>query len=246
MVSGVWSQQCINSKAWRTEIDGTGEGYILETCLRSGAFLINWFVDQFLPGDRSQKDFFNKLESQAFGIPIGSDGLITLPFWSGVMNPHWNPKGRGCFIGLSGSHSPVHIYRSILEGICLYQSGATGFVEQETGTSIDQYVAIGGGASSPLWTQMLADSSGREVAISNTIEASALGAAILAAYGAGWFGTIRDAAAEMQGETKKVAPNPEFRKNWDELLDIYNRIYTDNETTCNRLVEFTEKQGKQT
>jgi xylulokinase len=128
----------------------------------------------------------------------------------------------------------------------LYQSGATGFVEQETGTAIDQYVALGGGASSPLWTQMLADSSGRDVAISDTIEVSALGAAILAAYGAGWYDTIRDAAAKMQGGTRKVTPNPEFRKDWDELLDIYNRIYADNEATCNRLVEFTEKQGRQT
>jgi sugar (pentulose or hexulose) kinase len=239
VVSGVWSSECLNSKAWRTEIAATGEGYILETCLRSGAFLINWFVDQFLPGDRSQKDFFKNLETRAAEIPIGSDGLVTLPFWSGVMNPHWNPNGRGCFIGLSGGHSPVHMYRSILEGMCLYQAQATGFAEQETGERIKRYIAIGGGASSPLWTQMLADSTGREVAISDTLEASALGAAMLAGYGAGWFASINEAAEAMQGRTKTVLPNTEVRKTWDDLLDIYNQIYTNNEETFNRLVQFT-------
>lgn len=242
VVSGVWSKECLNSKAWRTEIDGTGEGYNLETCLRSGAFLVNWFVDQFLPGDRSQKDFFKKLESQASQIPVGSDGLITLPFWSGVMNPYWNPKSRGCVIGLSGNHSPVHMYRSILEGMCLYQSQATSFVEEETGVPIDKYIAIGGGASSPLWTQMLADASGREVSISDTIEASALGAAMIAACGAGWFASVRDAAAEMQGKTHAITPDPGIRQTWDELIDIYSGIHQDNESTFNRLVDFTEKR----
>lgn len=244
VVSGVWSPQCLNSKAWRTEISATGEGYILETCLRSGAFLINWFVDQFLPGNRSEKNFFQELEQEARRIPIGSDGLITLPYWSGVMNPHWNPNGRGCFIGLSGGHKPVHLYRSILEGMCLDQAQATNGVEQETGLQVNRFVAIGGGASSPLWTQMLADSTGRQVAISETVEASALGAAMIAGYGAGWFASFDEAAEAMSATTKIVEPDPKVRRTWDELLAIYRRLYPDNEKTFNDLVNFAVKAAE--
>ena len=245
VVSGVWSPQCLNSKAWRTEISATGEGYILETCLRSGAFLINWFVDQFLPGDRNEKDFFIKLEQEASKLPVGSDGLITLPYWSGVMNPHWNPNGRGCFIGLGGDHTPVHLYRSILEGMCLDQAQATSGVEKETGLRVERFIAIGGGASSPLWTQMLADSTGKDVAISETVEASALGAAMIAAYGAGWFSSFDEAAAAMSGKTKIVKPNPKVRLIWDELLTIYRRLFPDNEATFNHLVNFAVKSSKE-
>ncbi len=241
VVSGVWSPQCLNSKAWRTEIAATGDGYILETCLRSGAFLINWFVDQFVPGERSEKGFFKKLEQEAQNLPIGSDGLITLPYWSGVMNPHWNPNGRGCFIGLGGDHTPVHLYRSILEGMCLDQAQATAGVENETGLQVERFVAIGGGASSPLWTQMLADSTGKRVAISETVEASALGAAMIAGYGAGWFESIREAAESMSGETTAIEPNPKFRQTWNELLEIYRQIFPDNEKTFNSLVDFAVK-----
>ncbi len=244
VVSGVWSPQCLNSKAWRTEISPTGEGYILETCLRSGAFLINWFVDQFLPGDRKEKNFFTKLEQKAQDIPVGSDGLITLPYWSGVMNPHWNPNGRGCFIGLSGGHTPVHLYRSILEGICLNQAQATTALEKETGLRVKNFIAIGGGASSPLWTQMLADSTGKDVAISDTLEASCLGAAMIAGYGAGWFSSINAAAEAMSAKTKIVAPDPKTRQAWDNLLEIYGRLFTDNENTFNALVEFAVKSAK--
>jgi xylulokinase len=244
VVSGVWSPQCLNSKAWRTEISPTGEGYILETCLRSGAFLINWFVDQFLPGNRKEKDFFKKLEQEAQAIPIGSDGLITLPYWSGVMNPHWNPNGRGCFIGLSGGHKPVHLYRSILEGMCLDQAQATSGVEKETGLQVKRFVAIGGGASSPLWTQMLADATGKQVAISETVEASALGAAMIAGYGAGWFASFGEAAQAMSGKTKIVEPDPKVRQTWDELLAIYRRLFSDNEKTFNDLVAFAVRAAK--
>lgn len=245
VVSGVWSPQCLNKKAWRTEISPTGEGYILETCLRSGAFLINWFVDQFLPGNRSEKDFFKKLEQQAQDIPIGSDGLITLPYWSGVMNPHWNPNGRGCFIGLSGGHTPAHLYRSILEGMCLDQAQATTGVEKEAGLRVKRFIAIGGGASSPLWTRMLADSTGKDVAISDTVEASALGAATIAAYGVGWFESFNEAAAAMSGKTKLVKPDPKTRQTWDELLEIYGRLFPDNEETFNALVKFAVKSSKE-
>ncbi|UCF92309.1 MAG: FGGY-family carbohydrate kinase [Desulfobacterales bacterium] len=241
VVSGVWLPNCLNSKAWRTEISPTGEGYILETCLKSGAFLINWFVDQFLPGDRREKDFFKKLEQKAQAIPVGSDGLVTLPYWSGVMNPHWNPNGRGCFIGLSGDHTPVHLYRSILEGMCLDQAQATAAVESETGLRIEKFVAIGGGASSPLWTRMLADSTGKDVALSDTLEASALGAAMIAAQGAGWFSSFKEAAAAMCGPTRTVEPDTQARQVWDELREIYGRLFPDNEKTFNALVKFAVK-----
>jgi len=160
------------------------------------------------------------------------------------MNPHWNPNGRGCFIGLSGGHTPAHLYRSILEGMCLDQTQATRGVEKETGQQVKRFIAIGGGASSPLWTQMLADSTGKEVAISDTVEASALGAAMIAAQGVGWFTSFSKAAAAMSGKIKRVNPDSKIRQTWDELLEIYIRLYPDNEKTFNRLVKFAVNSSK--
>ena len=56
--------------------------------------------------------------------------------------------------------------------------------------------------------------------ISATIEASALGAGMTAAFGAGWFSSIADAAHHMAGDTKVVEPNVEVAERYGALLEI--------------------------
>ena len=46
------------------------------------------------------------------------------------------------------------------------------------------------------------------------------------------------------GRRKVLALLPPDQRTWDALLDIYDRIYTDNEETFNRLVDFTVTQSK--
>lgn len=244
LVSGVWSPSYVYGKAWRTELAAQGEGYILENCLRSGAYLVNWFVDQFMPGGRDDPEVFTKLEAAAEAIPIGCDGLMALPYWSGVMDPHWDPSARGCLIGLGGDHTPAHIYRALIEGMTLDQVARTGQMEREAGLDIAQYLAIGGGASSPLWRQMLADASGKTILISDTVEASALGAAMIAAYGCGWYPGITDAAGAMAGTTRPIEPDPSRTPRYRALLDIYRDLYGATAETSRRLVAFASEAGQ--
>ena len=112
--------------------------------------------------------------------------------------------------------------------------------------AIEKFVAIGGGAASPLWTQMLADSTGKNVANSDTVEASALGAAMIAGYGAGWFSSCNEAANTMSGKTSIVEPNPRTRQTWNKLLEIYGRLFKDNEETFNALVNFAVQSAQAT
>ena len=197
IVSGVWSPEYRYNTSWRTELAAQGEGYIFENCLRSGAFLLNWFVDQFVAHGKADADVFNRLEQAAEKIPIGSDGLMVQPYFSGVMDPYWDTSARGVMIGLSASHTESHIYRAILEAMTLDQIMSTEDMETELGYKIEHFVAIGGGANSALWRQMLADAAGKPVLVSQTVEASALGAGMIAAFGAGWYPGIANAAESM-------------------------------------------------
>ena len=243
VVSGIWSPDYHYSPAWRTELAAQGEGYIFENCLRSGAFLVNWFVDQFVAKGKADASVFQKLEQAALNLPIGSDGLLLQPFFSGVMDPHWDIDARGALLGLSGSHTEAHIYRAIIEGITLDQVMATADLEIAASQHVSHYVAIGGGANSPLWRQMLADASGKPVHVSGTIEASALGAGMIAAFGAGWFGSITEAANAMAGETTQVDPQPEQGATYRELLEIYRELYMATRDLNHRLVAFADRQG---
>ncbi len=239
-VSGTYSTEYHTGTAWRTMGSCSGEGYYYETSLRAGTFLIDWFARHVCRATEGDTEIYKKLESEAAGVPIGSNGLIAVPYWGAVMTPYWDPLARGCFVGLKESHRLGHMYRSLLEGIALEQALVTGMIEEQTGVQVDEFIAIGGGASSDLWCQIVADASGKRVRRSRTVEASSLGAAVCAAVGSGWFTTAAEAAEAMSGEiTRETEPIPAQAARYAELLDIYRGIYPQLRETFAKLTRFT-------
>jgi len=226
VVSGTYSKQYRTGTAWRTMGSCSGEGYYYETSLRAGTFLVEWFVRQVCQAAEEDKAIYNRLEAEAARVPIGSGGLLAVPYWGAVMTPYWDPQARGCFVGLTGSHRIGHMYRSLLEGIALEQALVSGMIEEQTGVRTREFIAIGGGAASDLWCQIVADASGKTVRRSRTVEASSLGAAVCAAVGAGWFQGAADAAESMAGAiTRETEPVPDQAARYRELMGIYREIY---------------------
>ena len=226
VVSGVYSPAYLTGNAWRTIGSCTGKGYYLETSLRSGTFLTGWFVRELCQTSENDQDIFRKLEREASALSTGSDGLLTLPYWGAVMTPYWDPQARGCFVGLSASHTRAHLFRSILEGIAMEQALVTSLIEEATGLRVDEFIAIGGGSTSDLWCQIIADATGKIVRRSRTVEASSLGAGICAALGAGWFQSAEQAAEAMCDHDPRITPPITVnRQRYRELLEIYSELY---------------------
>jgi xylulokinase len=244
VVGGIFSNEYRTGKAWRTMGSLTGEGYYFETSLRAGTFLVDWFTHQLCPASADSGALLRDLEAEAAEIPIGSDGLLALPYWGAVMTPYWDPLARGCWIGLSGSHRRGHLYRSLLEGIALEQALVTGMIEAATGVAVSEYIAIGGGAANDLWRQIMADATGKPIRRSRTLEASSLGAAICAAVGAGLYESAADAANGMCDKVfREAQPLAENCARYAELMGIYKEIYFSLRGTFAKLAEF--RGGKQ-
>ncbi len=90
----------------------------------------------------------------------------------------------------------------------------------------DHFVAIGGGAASSLFRQIMADALERPVKVLDTVEASALGAAVAAAVGAGWYGGFAEAASAMAGRiTDETTPVARNVKRYRELKGIYADLW---------------------
>jgi xylulokinase len=99
-------------------------------------------------------------------------------------------------------------------------------IMSETGSLIDHYVAIGGGARSDLWCRILADASGLRVDRLATLEASSLGAGIAAAKGIGWYASFAEAAAAMSGQpVASFEPDERRRRRYGELRAIYEDLW---------------------
>ena len=245
IVSGIWSPGFLADRAWRTELAAQGEGYVYESCLRSGAFLINWFVDNFVARGKADAATFEALERAATDMPIGSEGLLVQPYFEGVMDPHWDTYARGVVLGLSGSHAPEHVYRAIIESMTIDRVMRTRDMERAADVAIEHFVAIGGGANSPLWRQMLADASGKPVLVSDTVEASALGAGMIAATGAGWYPDIASAARAMAGDAVPVEPDAERGARYTELESIYADLYGATADVNRRMVAFADERRRE-
>lgn len=225
IVFGAHQSEYARGDAWRTMTAMTGDGFVMESCLRSGTFLLNWLVCDIFGLSGAAADFA-ALEEKAGQLPPGGGGELLLPYWSGVMNPYWDSAAKGALAGLSGGTRREHLYRAALEGAALDQAMCAGLLEKETGVDIEEFRAVGGGAQSDLWCQIFADAAGKNIRRLDTVEASALGAGMAAAAGCGFFSSIPEAADAMRGKTAAVFhPRPQLAGKWRELADRHRRMY---------------------
>ena len=95
-------------------------------------------------------------------IPVGSDGLITLPYFAGERTPINDPLARGILFGLTLAHTRQHMYRSALESVA-YSVNQQLKIMLEHDVPIDQIFAVGGGVKNDLWMQIVADVTGKEI-----------------------------------------------------------------------------------
>jgi xylulokinase len=241
MVSGSFGRSYAYDNAFRTMTAIAEDGYIFESCVKSGTFLVNWLVERLFNTDpKANPQIFRELEAEAAASPIGANGIVVVPYWSQSMTPYWDWNARGLIAGLTSSHKRGDVYRAILEGLSLEQAMVTDRIAEVT-APIDHFVAIGGGASSDLWCQILADCTGRAVKRLSTVEASSLGAAIAAAKGAGWYGSIPEAAAAMSGTpVTNFTPDRARHARYRELSAIYRDLWPAVQNWNRRIAAFAE------
>ena len=82
-------------------------------------------------------------------------------------------------------------------------------------------VAVGGGARSALWLQILADVLGVPLSVPRVVEAGSLGAAIVAGVGVGVWRSTREAAADAVEIVDRVEPDAARRAAYDRLYGFF-------------------------
>lgn len=202
--------------------------YAPETVVFSGVSdLLRWYRHGFAtPEERQAKltglSVWSAIFDEASYVDPGCDGLMLFPFFQGVQAPYWSNEARGLLIGLSTTHTRHHIARAILEGLAYESRRQIQLLESGTGTKIREILLYGGAAQNRLWCQTLANITGRRVKASADIEASALGAAMCAAWGIRSFPTLELAVTTMGAPQKSFIPDQALFAFHDSL---YNQVY---------------------
>ncbi len=224
VVSGVIATDYVHDAGFRTMLAPHPGHYVAETDLQGGTFTVTWLVQTLLGGDETRRA---DLEREAAKLPAGADGLLLVPYLAGVMNPYWDDTATGLLAGLRGAHGPAHLYRAVLEGIALEQRFHLASVVAATGVPLEEVVVMGGGSRSDLWCQLVADVLRVRVRRASTPDATALGAAMIGAVGAGWFPDVATAADAMGGDLGATFTAREAQASFfDRLFDeVYAGLY---------------------
>ena len=114
-----------------------------------------------------------------------------LPFFAGERAPYWNSALRGAFDGLDLAHDRRTILRAAFESV-VFGVYAVYDVVRELARDAERLLLTGGLTKAPLVRSLLADVFGLPAVQPHEQEASAFGAALLAAQA---VGLIDDASA---------------------------------------------------
>ncbi|MCW2898459.1 MAG: xylB [Streptosporangiaceae bacterium] len=199
--------------------------YVPTATMQAGGGSLHWITDLLAPGDDAGR--FNRLVSAADTADASSEGLYFLPHLLGERSPYWNPAAKGAFVGLSRHHGPAHLTRAVLEGVAFNLGTCVGAF-RESGAVVDRVDAIGGGAASDVWLQILADVWGATVRRRSIVEeANSLGAAVTAGVGAGVLSGF-EVAPTLSEVTGEFRPDPTrhaaYRRRHELFLDAYRRL----------------------
>jgi xylulokinase len=192
-----------------------GGYHLLGVTLAAGSSL-RWFRETLAP----EVSYPDLMEKAATSQP-GARGVLFLPHLSGERSPHLDPDTRGAWVNLSLAHTQGDLIRAVLEGVAFSLRAALEVISELT--TVNQLLATGGGARSPIWLQILADILQIELVAPQAEEGAAYGAAILAMVGVGAYPDL-EAALKIQPQAHH-AVQPQTHSDYEAAFARYKILY---------------------
>ena len=169
---------------------------------------------------------------------------IFLPQLQGERAPLWNASLRGAFLGMDQSTGMADLARAVMEGVAFSARHVMQALETSAGVRPEMLTCGGGGFRSPVWTRIKADVMGRPLRPLRVNEPGILGAAALAAKGAGLFPDLAAAHAAIVARADPILPDPKRVAMYDDLFGIYTDAIATNAALHARMVARAEALSK--
>ncbi|MEV4808513.1 gluconokinase [Micromonospora avicenniae] len=189
--------------------------------INNGGIVLSWAGDALAPELGAHAE--DELVAVAARAPVGSGGLIMLPYLLSERAPHWSALPRGAYVGLTHGHRREHLVRSAMEGVCQQLALVLASV-RSAGNEVREVRASGGFARSGLWRQILADALGVSVSFPAGHEGSSFGAALLGMQALGLIPSI-DVAADLVRIEEVIQPDPAAAATYATLLPLFAELY---------------------
>jgi xylulokinase len=159
------------------------------------------------------------------GADNPANAPIFLPYLKGERAPIWDSKARGVFFGLDLSDDSGSMAYSVREGVAfsLYHI----FKQLRCDDNHREAAIRTGGAVAQdiILNQLKADVFGISLEVVREKESTALGAAMIAGIGKGWYGDIHKAAETLVKVEQQIKPNPAKKDCLKKRFEIYEKLY---------------------
>lgn len=229
-------------------IPHTDTTWIRSLGLSSATPNLEWFLREFGDQFRSEakavegRNLYDYIDQELKKMPPGSGGVLYHGYNApgGERAPFIKPSARASFNGLTGSHTRWNMLKSVYEGVALGIRDCLDPIPVQ----VDTINMAGGGANSPVWSQIFADVLGRTVSIPAGTEFGAKGAAICAATGVGLFDSLEEGVAATVEPLRIYEPDPAKTALYDDLYDIYVRQRVATMDIWDDLQAFTRKASR--
>jgi xylulokinase len=178
-----------------------------------------------LASDEEHPAAYEMLNKIAARVPPGARGLIYTPWLLGERTPVDDPRLRAGLFNMSLEHTREDIFRAFLEGVALNTRWMLEPFARLLGRNTGTIIAVGGGAQSDVWCQIMADVTGRPIRqLENPIQTNAIGAAFIAAVGMGALsfadlGHLRRARATYE-------PTSALRRLYSDQFETFKEVHT--------------------
>jgi glycerol kinase len=173
--------------------DGRADGriaYALEGSIFSAGSAIQWLRDGAGMISESRQS-----EAMAQSLP-DNGGVYLVPGFTGLGAPWWEPEARGAVVGLTRDSGPAHFVRAALEALAYQTRDLLDALAADGAPPLKTLKVDGGVTANSFAMQFVADICGVEVERPAFQEMTALGAARLAAFGAGLIDDLEARPAE--------------------------------------------------
>lgn len=185
--------------------------FALEGSIAGAGATVEWM--------RSNLGFFNhpgEMESLARQVN-GTDGVVFVPAFGGLLAPYWDPTARGTLVGMTYKTNRSHVIRAALEAISMQVNAVLLAMNEDSGVKLGCLRVDGGLTRSRLLMEMQSDILGVDLYVPHLTETTALGAALCAGLAAGVWKSLEEvqktASEELSGETvRPTTTDPQVRK----------------------------------
>lgn len=201
----------------------TGEKmYALGSHMNGGA-AVNWISSILSEAGEINYEMITALSERASYVPVGCNGIMTIPFLNGSGSPYFCASDRQHVIGMKMNTTREEIFRSQLEGVA-YNLRQSLLVFRKM-ADIKKMMLAGGGIHVKVWTAIIRDVFGIPVEISEIPDVSTVGAALIGGTAAGIFHAPEELARKKRSITETQFPDKEKHMQYEELYKKYLKYY---------------------